>query len=103
TKIRNSKTVGSTLKKLCPTRWLSRVESIISLKSNYLVIVKCLSNLAIIAKKKSDSDEAKVLQNKILNLYFYYHFKEKYLKTSIYLENVCKKVNCICVRSIREF
>ncbi|CAH0551178.1 unnamed protein product [Brassicogethes aeneus] len=43
------------------------LDSIISLKNNFLSVVKCLSNLTLIAKKRSYRDEAKILQNKIEN------------------------------------
>lgn len=68
--IKDSGTVKLTLKKLCPTRWSSRADSIISLKTNYLAVVKCLSNLSVVLKKKSDREEAKALQKKIENLEF---------------------------------
>lgn len=68
--IKNNQTVAYTLKKLCPTRWSSRYDSLLAIKNNYLSILKCLSNLSVTAKKTMDRCEANGLKNKIENLNF---------------------------------
>lgn len=47
-----------TLKKLCPTRWSSRYESLLALRFRFVDVLKALSKISLVATKKSEREEA---------------------------------------------
>lgn len=57
--------ISRTLKNLCTTRWSSRHDSVISLRYNYIVVVKILSNLALTSKNQDERSEAQSLKKKM--------------------------------------
>lgn len=63
--IRENKTVILTLKRLCPTRWSSRLDALFSVKTNFIGILKCLTNIVLISKKSNEKVKALALKNKI--------------------------------------
>lgn len=42
------------LKKLCPTRWESRYESLYTLKSRFIDVLKTLTNMSLISTKTEE-------------------------------------------------
>lgn len=54
--------VTTTLKKLCPTRWSSRFDSLLSIKQNFINILQCLSCIILKSKKRAERDEASNLR-----------------------------------------
>ncbi|XP_073462545.1 zinc finger MYM-type protein 1-like [Aquarana catesbeiana] len=54
-----------TLKKLCPTRWSSRYESLLALRFRFVDVLKALSKITLVATKKSEREEAMGLKKKI--------------------------------------
>lgn len=59
------KKAAVTLKKLNPTRWSSRFDSLQAIRSNFLAVMNCLSVLSISLKKNEDRNQASALRNKM--------------------------------------
>lgn len=53
------------LKKLCPTRWSSRYDSILAFKNNFSLVLNCLTTIILLSKDKKEVDAAQSLQKKI--------------------------------------
>lgn len=81
--IRENKVVVLTLKRLCPTRWSSRLDALFSIKTNFTCILKCLTNIVLISKKSNEKVKAMALKNKtecfdfILMLEFQFEVMQK--------------------------
>lgn len=54
-----------TLKKVCPTRWSSRVNSVRALKNRYLCILKVLCKISLTSKSAKERADANGLRKKI--------------------------------------
>ncbi|OCT96206.1 hypothetical protein XELAEV_18013881mg [Xenopus laevis] len=54
-----------TLKRLCPTRWSSRYESLFALRFRFTDIMKALSKLMLTSTKAKEKQEAKSLKKKL--------------------------------------
>jgi len=52
------------LKKICPTRWEARHESVSALKQRYIDVLKSLINISLTSKKSDERSEAQSLQKK---------------------------------------
>ena len=58
--------VGSlTLKKLCTTRWTSRIDSVRALRDRYLHILKVLTRISLISENQKEWSEAMGLRKKM--------------------------------------
>lgn len=51
-----------TLKRLCPTRWSSRHDALTALRYRYVDVMKALTKIALISKKREERDEATALK-----------------------------------------
>ncbi|XP_025422934.1 uncharacterized protein LOC112692474 [Sipha flava] len=58
------------LKKICPTRWEARHESVSALKQRYIDVLKSLINISLISKKSDERSEAQSLQKKMESFQF---------------------------------
>ncbi|KAF0707458.1 zinc finger MYM-type protein 1-like, partial [Aphis craccivora] len=58
------------LKKICPTRWEARHESVSALKQRYIDVLKSLININLISKKSDERSEAQSLQKKMESFQF---------------------------------
>lgn len=54
-----------TLKKLCPTRWSSRTDSLKALRYSYMDVMKALSNIILLSKSPKDRAEAMGLKKQL--------------------------------------
>ena len=54
-----------TLKRLCPTRWSSRNDSVIALRYRYSDVMKALTKLSLTSQKKDERDQALSLKRSI--------------------------------------
>ena len=54
-----------TLKRICPTRWSSRNDSVIALRYRYSDVMKALAKLSLTSKKKDERDQALSLKRSI--------------------------------------
>ena len=54
-----------TLKKLCVTRWTSRIDSVRAVRDRYPHIMRVLTNLSLTSKNKKERDDANCLKKKI--------------------------------------
>lgn len=61
-------TTKRTLKKLCPTRWSSRFDSIFALKNGFAQVMMCLENIILFSNKPCETREAKTIRNE-MNLF----------------------------------
>jgi hypothetical protein len=59
-----------TLKKLCTTRWSSRIDAVRAVRDRYPHIMKVLTRLSLTSTNKAERDDAKQLKNKIDKLEF---------------------------------
>uniref|UniRef100_H3ABB3 DUF4371 domain-containing protein n=1 Tax=Latimeria chalumnae TaxID=7897 RepID=H3ABB3_LATCH len=59
-----------TLKRLCPTRWSSRYESLFALRFQYLHIMKALTKIFLLSKNSDERCEASALKKLMENLNF---------------------------------
>uniref|UniRef100_H3A5Y3 DUF4371 domain-containing protein n=1 Tax=Latimeria chalumnae TaxID=7897 RepID=H3A5Y3_LATCH len=59
-----------TLKRLCPTRWSSRYESLLALRFRYLDIMKALTKIVLLSKNADKHCEASALKKLMENLNF---------------------------------
>ncbi|XP_044133947.1 zinc finger MYM-type protein 1-like [Bufo gargarizans] len=59
-----------TLKRLCPTRWSSRYDSLLALRFRFVDVLKALSKLILTSTKSKEREEARVLRNKIESFEF---------------------------------
>ena len=57
-----------TLKRLNPTRWSGRIQSLAAVKVRYVDILKALSEISLKSKKKDERDEAMQIQKKYGNV-----------------------------------
>lgn len=60
--VQNNENIKLTLKSLCATRWSSRFESVISIRYNFVEILKVLSNILLISTKREEKQEASVIK-----------------------------------------
>lgn len=56
--------------KLCQTKWLSRNDSILSIKINFTDILKRLSTISLGIKKQKENHQALCVQKKLKNFDF---------------------------------
>ncbi|XP_077119085.1 zinc finger MYM-type protein 1-like [Ranitomeya variabilis] len=59
-----------TLKKLCPTRWSSRHESLLALRFRFSDVMMALSKIILISSKKTEINEAMALKKKMDSFQF---------------------------------
>lgn len=59
-----------TLKKLCPTRWSSRNNSLLALKNDFKSVMKCLTEIILHSTKKTVREEALAIRNHLDNFDF---------------------------------
>lgn len=59
-----------TLKKLCPTRWSSRSDSLKALRYSYTDVMKALSNIILLSEKPQERAEAMGLKKQLENFSF---------------------------------
>ncbi|KAM4026863.1 zinc finger MYM-type protein 1-like [Anomaloglossus baeobatrachus] len=59
-----------TLKRLCPTRWSSRFDSILALRFRFLDVLKALSRIILTSTKSKEREEARALRKKIESFEF---------------------------------
>ena len=59
-----------TLKKLCTTRWSSRIDAVRAVRDSYPHIMRELTRLSLTSTNKAERDDAKTLKNKIDKLEF---------------------------------
>ncbi|XP_077292326.1 zinc finger MYM-type protein 1-like [Arctopsyche grandis] len=59
-----------TLKRLNPTRWSSRLDSINALRYSYTDVLKCLTEIILKSKRKDEQSEAKGLKKKMESFEF---------------------------------
>ncbi|XP_068127278.1 zinc finger MYM-type protein 1-like [Hyperolius riggenbachi] len=59
-----------TLKKLCPTHWSSRFDSLIALRFRYADVLKALSKIILVSSKKSEREEAMRIKTKLESFHF---------------------------------
>ena len=85
TPINKNGIIPSALRKLCPTRWSSRFDTISAIKNNFLTIMNCLHHIVLTSNKKPEIDEAKSLINKMKNYDF--------IILLVYQYNVLKHIN----------
>lgn len=57
--------VNLTLKKLCPTRWSSRYDAVLSMNVNFILVLKCLTKIILTSTKSPEVVEATGLVKKI--------------------------------------
>jgi len=65
-----------TLKKLTPTRWSSRHDTLQALRFRYVDVLKTLAKIILTSTNKAEVNEAKSLRN--LNQFFLLFFKIKF-------------------------
>lgn len=86
--------VRLTLKKLCPTRWSSRYDALLSLKENFTIVMKCLTKIILMSSKNNEVVEATGLRknmstfNFVLMLVFQSKILERVQITSKCLQRV---------------
>lgn len=59
-----------TLKKLCTTRWSSRIDAVRAVRDRYPHIMRVLTRLSLTSTNKAEREDAKTLKNKINKLEF---------------------------------
>ncbi|CAB4035450.1 Hypothetical predicted protein, partial [Paramuricea clavata] len=59
-----------TLKKLCTTRWSSRIDAVRAVRDRYPHIMRVLTRLSLTSTNKAEREDAKQLKNKIEKLEF---------------------------------
>ncbi|XP_044134789.1 zinc finger MYM-type protein 1-like [Bufo gargarizans] len=59
-----------TLKKLCPTRWSSRHDSLLALRFRFVDIMQALTKINLISSKPKERDDAARLRNKLGSFQF---------------------------------
>lgn len=59
-----------TLKKLCTTRWSSRIDAVRAVRDRYPHIMRVLTRLSLTSTNKAEREDAKTLKNKIDKLEF---------------------------------
>src|SRR5678815_552289 len=57
-------------KKLCPTRWSSKYDSLLAIKNNFKSISQFLSQVIFMSKKSSERNEALGLRKQLENFEF---------------------------------
>ena len=76
----NSGDVGSlTLKKLCTTRWTSRIDSVRALRDRYLHILKVLTRISLTSENQKERSESilSAEENGIVRVHCVYRFLGK--------------------------
>lgn len=82
-----------TLKKLNPTRWSSRVNSITAVKLRFFDIIKALSEITLKSSSKDERSEAEIIKSKMLNFEFVFlcEFMHSVLNKINYVSKVLQK------------
>ncbi|XP_046971602.1 zinc finger MYM-type protein 1-like [Vanessa cardui] len=82
-----------TLKKLNPTRWSSRVNSITAVKLRFFDIIKALSEITLKSFSKDERSEAEIIKSKMLNFEFVFlcEFMHSVLNNINYVSKVLQK------------
>jgi hypothetical protein len=65
-----SSSTGVTLKKLCPTRWSSRLNAVIAVKSRYTDITRALTSIILNSNKSDEKAEATGLRKEMQSFEF---------------------------------
>ncbi|XP_053156183.1 zinc finger MYM-type protein 1-like [Hemicordylus capensis] len=79
-----SKTI---LRKLCPTRWSSRHEALVAIQCRFTDILKVLTEIILLSKKKEETTEAKALKSKMEKFQFVFLI--------VLLSNILEPVNTV--------
>ena len=58
------------LKKLCTTRWTSRIDAVRAMKNRYIDILKVLSKIVLTTEDKKERDKTRSLRQKLENFKF---------------------------------
>ena len=61
-RLQKERTCSITLKRLCPTRWSSRNQALIALRSRFVDVMKLLALLSLSGKNSEEKCEAASLQ-----------------------------------------
>ncbi|XP_072943498.1 zinc finger MYM-type protein 1-like [Epargyreus clarus] len=82
-----------TLKKLNPTRWSSRINSITAVKLRFFDIIKALSEITLKSSSKDERSEAEVIKSKMLNFEFVFlcEFMHSVLNRINYVSKILQK------------
>lgn len=89
--------VAMTLKRLCPTRWSSRFDCLMSVAINYKSVLSCLSKIILTSSKSSEITEAMGIRKQMstFNFIFMLVFQCKVLERINITSKLFRKKTCL--------
>lgn len=91
----NEKKSNLKLKRLCPTRWSSRNDSLLAIRFRYLHIMQALAKIMLISTLSSEREEAYLLKKELETFEFVFHvvLHSKILITTNYVSTSLQKTD----------